>query len=419
MNSIDRLLLEALKASLKNEKVSWDFEITPEEWKQLFKKAEIHQIFPMIYEAVYACPAAKPVFAELIEPQKRRIMQKVMLQIMKTDEFLRLYKHLNERGIYPAVVKGIVCRQLYPNPDYRSSGDEDMLIDPSWFPKCHEVMLEYGMETPVEVERLETEYEVPYGKKGSPISIELHKSLFPPDSDAYGELNRFFGEVHENTVTIEVQGRKIRTLNYTDHLFYLICHAFKHFLHSGFGIRQVCDIIMFANAYGEKIDWQNMLIKCQKINADQFTAALFKIGENYLVFDAQKACYSSEWQKMTVDEKDLLEDLLMSGIFGDSDMSRKHSSMITLNAVTAQKEGKRAQANVLKTIFPGLDSMKGKYPYLEKYPFLLPAAWVQRILKYRKESQNSEGNKASESIRIGNQRIELMKKYGIIDKKRS
>ena len=112
MNSIDRLLLEALKASLKNEKVSWDFEITPEEWKQLFKKAEIHQIFPMIYEAVYACPAAKPVFAELIEPQKRRIMQKVMLQIMKTDEFLRLYKHLNERGIYPAVVKGIVCRQL-------------------------------------------------------------------------------------------------------------------------------------------------------------------------------------------------------------------------------------------------------------------------------------------------------------------
>lgn len=415
MNKIDKLLLEAIKASLENEKVNWDFDLTLEEWNLLFKKAEIHQIFPMIYDAVYACPTAQTA-NEMFAFYKRQIMQKVMIQIMKTDEFLRLYKHLNERGIYPKVVKGLVCRQLYPNPDYRSSGDEDMLIDPSWFPKCHEAMLEYGMETNVEDERLEAEYEVPYGKKGSPISIELHKSLFPHDSDAYGELNQFFTNVHETAVTITVQGAEIQTLNYTNHLFYLICHAFKHFLHSGFGIRQVCDIVMFANAYGNQVDWHDVLEKCQKIHADQFAAALFKIGENYLVFDAEKAGYSEEWKQISVDENALLQDLLMSGIFGDSDMSRKHSSMITLNAVSAQKEGKKAKSSVLKTIFPGLKSMKGKAPYLEKYPFLLPWAWLMRILKYRKESQNSEGNKASESIKIGNQRVELLKQYGIIEK---
>ena len=71
---------------------------------------------------------------------------------------------------------------------------------------------------------------------------------------------------------------------------------------------------------------------------------------------------------------------------------------------------------MLKTVFPGLGSMKAKFSYLEKYPFLLPVAWVQRILKYSKESKNSEGNKASESIKIGNQRVELLKEYGIIEK---
>lgn len=35
-------------------------------------------------------------------------------------------------------------------------------------------------------------------------------------------------------------------MNASDHLFYLICHALKHFYHSGFGIRQVCDILLFA-----------------------------------------------------------------------------------------------------------------------------------------------------------------------------
>lgn len=416
MNKCDQLLLEALKASLQNQKVDWDFDISPEEWMMLFRKAEIHQIFPMIYDAVFNCPAARAMDPNFFASFKRQIMQKVMYQVMKTDEFLKLYKYLNERDIYPAVVKGIICRQLYPNPDYRSSGDEDLLIDPSWFPKCHESMLEYGMEAAIEEERLMTEYEVPYGKKGSPISIELHKSLFPHDSEAYGELNQFFTNVHESAVTITVQGVNIKTLNYTDHLFYLICHAFKHFLHSGFGIRQVCDMVMFANAYGDKIDWHDVLEKCRMIYADQFAAALFKIGEKYLVFDSEKACYSKEWRDMIVDENALLQDLLMSGIFGDSDMSRKHSSMITLNAVKAQKEGKKTKSNVLRTIFPDLKSMKGKAPYLEKYPFLLPVAWVIRIMKYRKESQNIQGNKASESIKIGNQRIELLKQYGIIEK---
>lgn len=416
MNKCDQLLLEALKTSLQNQKVDWDFEILPEEWMMLFRKAEIHQIFPMIYDAVFTCPAARAMDPNFFASLKRQIMQKVMYQVMKTDEFLKLYKYLNERDIYPLVVKGIICRQLYPNPDYRSSGDEDMLIDPSWFPRCHESMLEYGMEASIEEEHLMTEYEVPYGKKGSPISIELHKSLFPHDSKAYGELNQFFSNVHESAVTITVQGVDIKTLNYTDHLFYLICHAFKHFLHSGFGIRQVCDMVMFANAYGDKIDWHDVLEKCRMICADQFAAALFKIGEKYLVFDSERACYSKEWRDRIVDENALLQDLLMSGIFGDSDMSRKHSSMITLNAVIAQKEGKKAKSNVLKTIFPDRKSMEGKAPYLEKYPFLLPVAWGIRILKYRKESQNVQGNKASESIKIGNQRIELLKQYGIIEK---
>ena len=54
------------------------------------------------------------------------------------------------------------------------------------------------------------------------------------------------------------------------------------------------------------------------------------------------------------------------------------------------------------------------YTYLKKYPFLLPAAWISRIGKYLIESQGTEHNDAMESIEIGNKRIDLMKKYKII-----
>ena len=52
------------------------------------------------------------------------------------------------------------------------------------------------------------------------------------------------------------------------------------------------------------------------------------------------------------------------------------------------------------------------YKYLEKYPFLLPVAWISRIFKYSVEIKDN--NSAMESIKIGNKRVELMREYKII-----
>lgn len=415
MDKINKMLLQALKASMCDKKIRWDFEIQPEEWMRLFWLAETHHILPMIYDAVYNCPAAKQMDASFFIPFKKKTVQQVMIQTMKTGEFLQLYQYLRKAEIKPVMVKGIICRELYPNPDYRSSGDEDMLIRPEDFELCHSKMLEYGMIVADPEQDMQKVYEVPYGKPGSPIYIELHKYLFPPDSEAYGEFNQFFENVHEQAIEIPVQGIEIATMEHTSHFFYLICHAFKHFLHSGFGIRQVCDIVLYANQYGSEIDWGRVLEECEAIHAEKFVAALLQIGEKYLTFSPEIACCSPEWRNISVDETALLEDLLSSGVYGGSNMSRKHSSNITLNAVQAQKKGKKASKSILKTVFPSVKDMEVRYPYLKKLPFLLPAAWVSRILKYRKETSWGIENSAAGAIKIGNQRIELMKQYGIID----
>ena len=112
----------------------------------------------------------------------------------------------------------------------------------------------------------------------------------------------------------------------------------------------------------------------------------------------------------------MLMDLLDSGIYGNANMSRKHSSNMTLDAVAADKNGKKAGNTVLKSLFPSAKKLEGRYPYLKKHPILLPIAWTNRILKYRKETVAGGDNAAADSVKIGNQRIELMKKYGIIKK---
>ena len=130
MNAINQLFLEALAAGLRGERVQWENPLDAQDWAALFQLAQAHHVLPMIFEAVYACPAASSADAQLMQLAKRQTMQSVMMQAMKTGEFLALMKHLSEAGLAPCVVKGIVCRELYPQPDHRISGDEDVLIPP-------------------------------------------------------------------------------------------------------------------------------------------------------------------------------------------------------------------------------------------------------------------------------------------------
>lgn len=418
MINTNKLFLQALKAALLNKKVKWTEEMTADAWAALFNQAQIHHVLPMIYEAVYACPAAKKMPPDVLRPFKRQVYQQVMVQTVKTQAFLRLNDDLQKAGIKVLVMKGIVCRNIYPKPDYRQSCDEDILIPAEQFRRCHEVMKGLDMYLLEPDKDIDEAYEVSYGKHQSPLYIELHKTLFSPASDAYGDFNCYFEGVFERMTEVEIQDSTIYTMGYTDHLFYLICHAFKHFLHSGFGIRQVCDIILFANTYGKEIDWDIVLENCRKIRADLFAAALFQIGKKYLCFDQDKACYPQQWRKIQVDERAILEDLLDGGVYGNANMNRRHSSNMTLGAVSAGKQGKKSGngKGIILSLFPPIAAMKCQYSYLEKKPYLLPAAWIQRISKYSKETGNVFKGNTAETIKIGARRVELLKQYGIIDK---
>lgn len=416
MKLSEKLFLEALKASLTNEKVSWDFEIEQSTWIAMFSLAEAHHALPLIFDAVWDCPAAGKLEPQFLAAYKGRVIRTVTMQTMKTADFLDIYRKLSGAGVTPLVVKGIVCRSLYPKPDYRMSTDEDLYVGVEDFPKLHELFLSWGLEMEDKKQSLQ-EYEISYIRPQSFTFLEVHRFLFQPDLAAYGEWNKYFQDARENTILVDAGGTGILTLGYTDHLFFLICHAFKHFLHGGFGLRQVCDMILFANAYGQEIDWEKIVRQCQEISAEVFAASLFRIGKKYFAFDEKKACYPKAWRKFEVDETDLLLDLLDSGIYGSATMSRKHSSNITLEAVSAQKRGKKAKRSVLKTVFPPVRYLESRYPYLRKTPYLLPIAWCDRILKYHRETKAMKNNSAVDTMKIGSQRIELLKKYGVLKSK--
>ena len=411
MDTTRKAFLEILRAAMKGEKASPDRELQPEEWQQLFGLAEIHHILPLIYEAVFDLPGMPAPLREAVKGQART---QVIRQTLRTSEFLELYRQLEAAGVRPLVVKGLICRNLYPKPDQRPSGDEDILIEPARFDLCCRVLTDYGLKTSQTPEEQARAYEIPYRGEGSALYIELHKQLFPPESRAYGALNGFFADVFSRTAEEKIQGQTVYTLCPSDHLFYLICHAFKHFLHSGFGIRQVCDIVLYANRYGHQVDWTALLENCRAIRAEKFAGAIFRIGREHLTFDPELAAFPECWRQIPVDPNPMLEDLLAGGLYGDASLSRKHSSNITLDAVAAEKQGRAGKSALMASLFPGPDKLEGRYPYLKKHPWLVPAAWCSRLLRYAGETRTARDSSAAEALKIGNDRVALMKYYDIL-----
>ena len=414
MNPNETLFLEAVGCAISGKQVPWQDGISAENWRELLELAKRHQVLPLFLEAVYACPSVAGADPADITEAKQDVRRQVMLQARRTMELLRLYPRLRDGSVDALVVKGIGCRELYPQPDLRPSNDEDILIPPEQYETAKDILGTLGYVPGDPSAEENGSYEVPFYNPRSPLHIELHRQLFPPSSQAYGEMAELFRHVHNDSMEITVMGTKIRTPAPTDHLFYLICHAFKHFLHSGFGIRQVCDIMLYANRWGKDVHWDQLFENCRSIRADKFALALFHIGEEFLTFDPEAACFPCPEAYRAVDSLDLLLDLLRSGIYGDADMSRKHSSNITLDAVAAQKQGRKAKGSLRASLFPSAKSLSGRYPYLKDKPWLLPVAWAARAAGYAAKGQSGSNN-AAESLQIGRERVELMRKYHIID----
>ena len=372
------------------------------DWPAIFTLANQQKLLPILFEAVRKTPAAgenAPLFAAI----KRQVIGQVLNQTVRSAEFADLYGKLRAAGLHPVVVKGQLCSRLYPLRDQRISADDDLFIPEGEFFVCHEALLANGLTTDTPADELPTADEVSYTKKDSPLYIELHRHLFDSAQDAHDELNHFFADI----APVEVDG--FLTMPPHEHLLYLILHAYKHFVRSGIGLRQFCDIGLWARVYHDQIDWQRLYDQCASVHAATFAAAAFRIARTYLGIDFD---LPAPWNS-TVDVEPLLHDALCGGVYGSNDYTRLHSSTVTLNAVKASRTGEKS--SVLRTVFPKRAYLERRYPYLKKRPYLLPVAWVQRIAHYASEKRSGAGSSASGSIKLAKERIELMKRYGIMN----
>lgn len=403
-----KLFVELLAAVMHGNSIT-QTSLTQNQWHDILELARIHSVLPLIFEKA----SENKSFLSLPEYQQLAFetMAIVAGQARRTEAFLFVYQELLKAEIHPIIMKGLVCRQIYGDYcDHRASGDEDILILKSEFEQTKVVLNKLGFVsecTELAEERLEDIQEISFYNAGQGLHIEVHINPIGCENAFHKKMNDYFKNVFNESITINVNGISVITMNATDHFLLLVLHAFKHFADTGLGIRQLLDILLFEQKFFSDINWNYIRRSLQQVRAERFFADVIAIGNRYLGFtlpSINKECCPDE----------LLLDLLDSGVFGKATKEHEAAgSLIRASINNAPRQFQRLTA-IINAIFPKKQWMLKAYPELHQSPWRLPICWVKRWGRFIAHNKANGRNLATESMKISKRRIELLKKYDIL-----
>ncbi len=375
----------------------------PVEWGTLLELAEKHHLFPLVHEMINEEENYKEYSG--YETSVKKAILAMGQQVRQTEMFLSLYRAFLKEDLHPIVMKGIICRQLYGEyGECRPSGDEDILVKVEDFHKVRKVMELQGFEClmpRVTETQLRQIQDVPFCHKNTGFLIEVHTNLMGHASEQRSKMTSCFQLVFEHAIVWKVKDVDITTMSHTEHYLFLVLHAFKHFLLSGVGIRQVLDILLYQERYEREIDWVMIEEILKENHATKFLGDLQKIGQIYLGFVITKNFPNSDYQL-------LLEDILEVGVFGKRGTADVLGARLNMNADETKSKGIKKW---IRVAFPSMQYMRVGAPHLAGKPWLLPVEWVKRWGRFLRHLKQYDGNLIKDTVENSQKRRELLGKY--------
>ncbi len=258
---------------------------------------------------------------------------------------------LEAAGIPFFLLKGKNLSELYPKPEFRRFGDVDILInDDALFEKAQQLFIENGFES----QKLLVDHhiELTYVRPERTYILELHrKAISSQDNKELDDsLNRLFGSLPLN-----------KPLPPAIEALYLILHMLQHLLSSGFGVKLLCDWVVYLEHYTDNIDSNQLKSILEDLGLFVFAHTVTELCVQKLGLVSAPECFRQplpdKKQKMAL----LAEDIFSAGEFGKTDTAR----MLIL------KNGSSFSGYFREFHF----QMKRRYPALQHIIPLWPALW--------------------------------------------
>lgn len=345
------------------------------DWNLLFSLAQQQQILPLICHGIdtqglHSCPDT---------------LSMVVAHCARTGSIIALLEEMNAAGLPCYVVKGFAAGIHYAAPEFRLSGDTDIVIAPEDEDRVCAYLTEQGFSLRPRWEHGHHAVAT-HPKMGI---LEVHVHLY---DELIGQV--WFKGLDTQTLLQEPK-RLIHTpdgaywtLGATDHAIYMALHMVKHFILSGNSLRMMMDVALALKSAKNPVDMERFWSTMDALHYGTLLRNILWGMVLYCGFSQNDFPGIGSCDKAAV--RQLLDDLESGGWIGRNEQKVREESWQEYNRQLLLKQKSKLQYGLyilnwnhsfrLRTIFPGKKRLSRDYPVVLKYPFLIPAVWLHRIL---------------------------------------
>ena len=332
--------LQLLGHYLNNEKPN-DFSLSEEEIEGFTKFAHRHSLSALTYKAL-----------SFIGVESKQLEQRYYASLKKSvlfeQERKELYEYLNENQIDFLPLKGIILKDYYPDPYTREFADNDILFNDD----KDRLVKKFFTERYYKVEQFGKSNHDVYMKKPC-LNFEMHRLLFGETVDSEVIIKYF-----ENFIkTSPIKEGYEHYLKPEDFYIYFTAHTYKHYSHSGCGLRTLVDYYLFQRSNELDFDYINQ--ELAKLNLLNFSNLISKLSGIAL-----------SGKELGDDDLETLYFMSLSGTYGTLENN--------VNRGVAKKGRFRY---IMSRIFPPMSTYKALYPWAYKTKVLIPVAWFVRFFR--------------------------------------
>ncbi len=403
------LILELLCNSIKRNKKNIDI-INNVNWSDMFSTACRNNIAPFLFDEIVKINNNTPIDPSIMQQWKQVTMYASLKEYRKNYALRQILSEIKKANKSGVIFKGPVLANLYPNYALRSSCDTDILIKESEKEEIFKIVEKLGYQRIlISEDNVYTFESTEYGHR-----LELHTTIYGQhEGPRIDLLNAMDLTNPDSLIQVEACGIPVTTLGYEEQLIYLMFHMIKHFTLEGIALRHLIDIILYINAYIEKISLDNFWNAMKVLGYDSCCMVFFSASIRYMGLDSRILA-----GRKLVDSKvcdDLLMDIMNHGL---NKMENKKIfqlwGIMEPYMVGSARKKQSAKRNYLTLLKP----IDKRYEYARKYKILLPVCWVHKVGSYihSKYILKKGIYTPLEKVKVAESRIQLLQEIGLIEK---
>ena len=289
------------------------------DYARVIAVAESHKVMALLHPVLEHAGLQESIWKIVDRKGEQTVRQSYRL-LMLSRYVIGLLK---DNGIDAILLKGCGTAAWYPVPELRKSGDIDLLFkSEDETRKALQILAQQGFVT---TEDQPANHHIVCESRDS-VSLELHMSLAEPfDSE---KTNRFLADCQKEYFAhrrvVDCMGVAFELTSDGYHAFYLLLHMLQHYVRAGFGVKLLCDWVVFWESPLSEEEKKIFLRLTQESGTFGFAVMMTRVCVKYLGLREKQVEFLMQAEPKDVCDltEELMAEIFEAEEFGHSSKDR-------------------------------------------------------------------------------------------------